>query len=133
MSWKKELKEAIIEEFKGDIRLLQEQRRRMLKTYDLKLKILQLLERPIEAIFGSTRVFIRTYDFRVAHELSRKLGITFWKDTDAYGATYTGYYDGIEIQIYGIKQLPRCKLVPKTRTVTETYYEIVCGGETDAD
>ncbi|RLE67071.1 MAG: hypothetical protein DRJ38_00425 [Thermoprotei archaeon] len=133
MNWKRALKKEINREFEGDIRLLQEQRRRILRAYELKLKILQILERPVEAIFGSTKVYIRTFDFRVAHELSRKLGIIFWKDTDSYGATYTGQYNGIEIEIYGIKQLPGCKLVPKTRTVTETYYEIVCGGESDAD
>ena len=98
------------------------------KILELKMRIIQVLRKPVTMVFGKETIFIRSKDFSAAHDIAKAFGITLTKDVDSDGVKYVGYVDGIEVQVYGVKRIPKCRLVPKTvtETITKTVYEVVC-------
>jgi len=126
--WKQYLIEDATRDYLGYREHLHRTAEKSRRVLELKMKLIQELRKPVNLMFGDTMIFIQTDDFSVAHDVARALGITLYKDVDSDGVKYVGYADGIEVQVYGVKRIPKCRLVPKTvtETVTKTVYEVVC-------
>jgi len=91
-----------------------------------------LLEEPV-SFFGTNKLFIQTKDnFREVHNLSKRFGLTFLKEVDSTGMCYTAKMDGYKVEVYGIKHIPKCQIIKRTRTVPsrqEIYFEVDCSAE----
>jgi len=101
----KEVAEKVISESELEIKLIS------IDPYDLSVNIYE----------GNNKL---------VHHLAKTLKLRFNKKfSDSFGEmTYSATLNGVKINIYEVKDIPKCRIIPKKvkRTITETRYQIIC-------
>lgn len=102
-------------------------RRRNYETMNLKIRAIQALREQPQDVWGDDSVYIITENHLLAHDIAREFHVKLEKKGRDDGVNYKGKIDGnVGINVYGPTEIPGCKLVKKTRQVTEHYFELEC-------
>lgn len=96
------------------------------RACDLKVRLIKALRKEPSDIFGDNRVFIRTDNHLLVHDVSKELGIELKRKAESDGFNFTGEYEGIPVRVYGMQTVPHCKIVTRKEMQEVTIYEEVC-------
>ena len=132
-----EWKEDILKEIDSEA---QEQIMRFARYIVNVQKVKEVAEKVIsESELEIKLIYIDPYDLSVniyegnnklVHHLAKTLKLRFNKKfSDSFGEmTYSATLNGVKINIYEVKDIPKCRIIPKKvkRTITETRYQIIC-------
>ena len=130
VDWKTEMKERIDRRALSEINSYIEYIVNTQRLAKAAKEIIDILDTKVDVHIEPilNEIHLMDVSFKVAHELARKLHLKFEKDYRKTSPTVTYktfLNNGIELKLY-VGELPRCKIVPKKITVTETIYEVVC-------
>jgi len=130
--WRNEALKQIAEKVKEEVTTHGEYIRQALKAGELAKRIVEVSEiefRPhIEAIGGEVNIHYGNRE--LVHHLAKKLHVTFRKDFRPHAGTvtYTAEVGEATLNIYDIKDVPRCTITKTTKIEEVTRYEIACNG-----
>lgn len=130
--WQQELMKETEEDYRHEIADWEKKKVEMKKVWDFQKRIIMCLREKPGYLWCSVTynpcIYIRTKNFKLAHDVVKELGITLKKKVGSIGFSYDGKFDGISISVHGMETSPKCRLrkITKTRTVTETRFELVC-------
>lgn len=96
------------------------------KTLKLKKRLINKLREKPANIFGNIYIYIRTKNYKLAHDVAKELGIKLERTAGGDGFNYNGKYEGISICVYGMQTVPNCKIVSHKEMREITIYETVC-------
>jgi hypothetical protein len=98
------------------------------RTLEIKKKIIAALREEPKFIMGRTDILIQTDNHELVHDVARTLGIKLERSAELDGFNFRGEFEGIDINVYGMQEVPHCKIVPKKKRKTVIVYETVCNG-----
>jgi hypothetical protein len=98
------------------------------KAYVLKQQIIENLRAEPDSIFGDTNIFIQTENHLLVHDVAKTLNIRLERNAEVDGFNFRGKVGDILVSVYGMKEIPHCKIVPHKKMVEQTTYETVCNG-----
>ena len=133
MSWREEIinriniqaQEKIMKfaRYISNVEKLREVARKVVLASDLEIKLLSIdpYDLSINIYEGNNKL---------VHHLAQALKLRFEKVfSESYGEmTYKAKLDGVNLNIFEVKDIPKCRIIPRKirRTVTETRYQIIC-------
>jgi len=102
------------------------------KTLELKLRIIDTLRTEPESVFGDTSVFVRTEDHLLVHDVAKALNVKLDRTADDNGFQFAAEVGNISVRVYGVQNVPHCRIVPKIVRKSITVYTAICNGDADA-
>lgn len=133
MSWREEIinriniqaQEKIMKfaRYISNVEKLREVAHKVVLASDLEIKLLSIdpYDLSINIYEGNNKL---------VHHLAQALKLRFEKVfSESYGEmTYKAKLDGVTLNIFEVKDIPKCRIIPRKirRTVTETRYQIIC-------
>ena len=107
----------------ANVQKLKEIAEKVVSASDLEIKLLSIDPYDLS-------VNIYEGNNRLVHHLAKTLKLKFDKSfSESYGEmTYKAEIDGVRLNIFEVKDIPKCRIIPRKirRTVTETRYQIIC-------
>lgn len=102
---------------------------RLMEAYKLKKQIILALREEPLGMFGDDCVYIRTENHELVHDVSKALRIKLKRTAQSDGFNFTAKIGDIRICVYGMKEVPHCKIVAHKVMQEVTKYETVCNEE----
>jgi len=133
MEWKEDILKEIDSEAQEQIMQFARYIANVQKVKEVAEKVISESELEIKLIYidpYDLSVNIYEGNNKLVHHLAKTLKLRFNKKfSDSFGEmTYSATLNGVKINIYEVKDIPKCRIIPKKvkRTITETRYQIIC-------
>ena len=133
MEWKEEIFKQIDSEAQQQIMRFARYIANVQKVKEVAEKVISESELEIKLIsIDPYDLSVNIYEGnnKLVHHLAKTLKLRFNKKfSDSFGEmTYSATLNGVKINIYEVKDIPKCRIIPKKvkRTITETRYQIIC-------
>jgi len=133
MEWKEDILKEIDSEAQQQIMQFARYIANVQKVKEVAEKVISESELEIKLIYidpYDLSVNIYEGNNKLVHHLAKTLKLRFNKKfSDSFGEmTYSATLNGVKINIYEVKDIPKCRIIPKKvkRTITETRYQIIC-------
>ena len=102
---------------------------KLMEVYRIKKRVvLALREEPL-SLFGDLSIYMKTENHKLVHDVTKALGMKLERSAQADGFNFTGKYKDIPICVYGMSEVPGCKIVANKVMQEVTIYETVCNEE----
>lgn len=101
---------------------------RVNKVYDVKIKIIERLRTEPDNVFGNDAIFVRTDNHLLVHDVARALDMKLDRSAENNGFNFKGVLGDVEVCVYGIQEVPHCRIISKKAMKEITTYEVVCNG-----
>lgn len=99
---------------------------KLMETYKIKKQIILALREEPNSIFGETSVYIKTKNHELVHDVSKTLRIKLKRTAQADGFNFIAKIGDISICVYGMQEVPHCKIVAHKVMQEVIEYEAVC-------